>query len=200
MQQLVELSEFGKILVFLMLGIIFILLGYAVNRILKKPVPNDLKNANYECGEEGIEPSRIPFNMRFYIIAILFLLFDVELVFLFPWASSYADPATLKAIPIWGVYNLIEMAIFIGLLLIGLAYVWNKGDLEWIRPKMVALKSNSKVPFEMYDSINNQKYMVKEFSMPTENKPEEKSNEATPAPNVIKAPPFRSAIKKETNE
>lgn len=197
MQSEIQLSEFGKILVFLLLGVIFILLGYAVNRLLKKPVPNALKNANYECGEEAIEPSLVPFNVRFYIIAILFLLFDVELVFLFPWASSYADAETLKSIPIWGIYNLIEMGIFIGILLLGLAYVWNKGDLEWIRPKMQNLKSNSKVPMSLYENVNAKVYQTRAFTMqetPVIN------TEANVQASTVSAPPFRSALRKQNNE
>jgi NADH-quinone oxidoreductase subunit A len=155
-----ELSEFGKILVFMILGMSFILLGYAANAIIKKPVPNPIKNDTYECGEVSESPSRIPFNMRFYIIAIIFLLFDVELVFLFPWSTIFADAEILKTIPQWGLFNLIEMFVFIALLLLGLAYVWVKGDLEWLRPKINIPVSNANIPLNLYDNINQKIYPI----------------------------------------
>ena len=78
----------------------------------------------YECGEEPIGDTRIKFNTRFYVIALIFLIFDVEIVFLFPWGVVYREI---------GMLAFVEMLIFIGILLVGLAYVWAKGDLEWIR-------------------------------------------------------------------
>lgn len=200
-----ELSEFGRILVFMILGVSFILLGYAANALIKKPVPNPIKNDTYECGEISESPSRIPFNMRFYIIAIIFLLFDVELVFLFPWSTIFADAELLKTIPQWGLFNLIEMFVFIALLLLGLAYVWVKGDLEWLRPNIVTPTSNANIPLNLYEKINQKKYTVKEFVL---EEPKEAVNAAntstetkTAAPaGMVRRPPFRTAVKKETNE
>lgn len=200
-----ELSEFGKILVFMILGLSFILLGYAANALIKKPIPNPIKNDTYECGEISESPSRIPFNMRFYIIAIIFLLFDVELVFLFPWSTIFADAELLKTIPQWGMFNIIEMFVFIALLLLGLAYVWVKGDLEWLRPNIVSPISNANIPLNLYEKINQKKYIVKEFVL-EEPKVAESTQVAntetkTAAPaGIVRRPPFRSAIKKETNE
>ncbi len=198
-----ELSEFGKILVFMLLGISFIALGYAVNYLIKKPNPNDIKNDTYECGEINQTSSRIPFNMRFYIIAIVFLLFDVELVFLFPWSTIYADVELLASVPQWGSFNLIEMFVFIALLLLGLAYIWKKGDLEWMRPQVVIPSTDSKVPSSFYESINEKKYSVKKFEL-IEIKKEENipsaTTSASPAPATVRRPPFRSAVKKENNE
>lgn len=200
-----ELSEFGRILVFMILGVSFILLGYAANALIKKPVPNPIKNDTYECGEISESPSRIPFNMRFYIIAIIFLLFDVELVFLFPWSTIFADAELLKTIPQWGLFNLIEMFVFIALLLLGLAYVWVKGDLEWLRPNIVTPTSNANIPLNLYEKINQKIYTVKEFVL---EEPKEAVNAAntstetkTAAPaGMVRRPPFRTAVKKETNE
>jgi NADH-quinone oxidoreductase subunit A len=163
MAEILEPTEFGKILIFMLLGVLFILVGYAINRLLRTPTPNDLKNANYECGEESNGPTHIAFNPRFYLIAIIFLLFEVELIFLFPWATVYADATALRDIPNWAIYNLTEMGIFIGLLLIGLAYVWNKGALEWVKPQQRTLKSNSKVPSSMYEAINKTEYSIRPF-------------------------------------
>jgi NADH-quinone oxidoreductase subunit A len=78
----------------------------------------------YECGEDPVGDTHIKFNARFYVIALIFLIFDVEIVFLFPWAVVFRQI---------GVLAFVEMFIFIGILLVGLAYVWAKGDLEWIR-------------------------------------------------------------------
>lgn len=200
-----ELSEFGKILVFMILGISFILLGYAANAIIKKPVPNAIKNDTYECGEISESPSRIPFNMRFYIIAIIFLLFDVELVFLFPWSTIFADAELIKTIPQWGVFNLIEMFVFIALLLLGLAYVWVKGDLEWLRPKIVTPSSNANIPLNLYEKINQKKYTIKEFVLEepkvAESTQATSTETKTVAPaGMVRRPPFRTAVKKETNE
>jgi len=199
-----ELSEFGKILIFMILGISFILLGYAANALIKKPIPNPIKNDTYECGEISESPSRIPFNMRFYIIAIIFLLFDVELVFLFPWSTIFADVEILKTIPQWGLFNLVEMFVFIALLLLGLAYVWVKGDLEWLRPKIQLPVSSANIPLKLYDNINTKKYTVKAFVAEEPIKTEEtntntETKTAAPA-SMVRRPPFRTAVKKDTNE
>ena len=199
-----ELSEFGKILIFMILGISFILLGYAANALIKKPIPNPIKNDTYECGEISESPSRIPFNMRFYIIAIIFLLFDVELVFLFPWSTIFADVEILKTIPQWGLFNLVEMFVFIALLLLGLAYVWVKGDLEWLRPKIQLPVSSANIPLKLYDNINTKKYTVKAFVTEEPIKTEEtntntETKTAAPA-SMVRRPPFRTAVKKDTNE
>lgn len=196
-----ELSEFGKILLFMLLGIAFILIGMAVNAFLKKRNPNDIKNSTYECGEITEGPSRIPFNMRFYIIAIIFLLFDVELIFLFPWSTIFADKNLLSTVPHWAMFNMIEMGIFIFVLLLGLAYVWRKGDLEWIRPEIIIPTANTKVPKNLYESINNIQYSIKEFKLIEKvESPEPAASTSTSAPTSVRRPAFRSAIKKENNE
>ena len=198
-----ELSEFGKILLFMLLGIAFILAGMFVNSFLKKKNPNLIKNSTYECGEVSEGPSRIPFNMRFYIIAIIFLLFDVELVFLFPWSTIFADKNLLQTVPHWAAFNMIEMSIFIGILLLGLAYVWRKGDLEWIRPSIALPSSNTVVPLKLYEELNNINYKLKEFKLIEKVEVTETVTSASatnPAPTTVRRPPFRSAIKKESNE
>jgi NADH-quinone oxidoreductase subunit A len=203
MQGSEEISEFGKILVFMLLGIIFILVGIAINAFLQKSKPNAIKNSTYECGELTEGPSRIPFNMRFYIIAIVFLLFDVELIFLFPWSTIFADKILLANVPNWALFNMIEMSIFIFILLLGLVYVWRKGDLEWIRPKIQIPTAQSPVPVQLYDAINKLNYTVREFKL--EEKVEVLETAAptsapAPAPAGVRRPPFRSAVKKDTNE
>ncbi len=201
MQASGELSEFGKILLFMLLGVSFILIGMAVNALLKKKNPNPIKNSTYECGEVTEGPSRTPFNMRFYIIAIIFLLFDVELIFLFPWSTIFADKNLLANVPHWAAFNMIEMSIFIFILLLGLAYVWRKGDLEWIRPTIVIPSANTAVPKNLYEAINNINYTVKEFKLAEKEEiPEPVAATTSAAPTTVRRPAFRSAIKKDTNE
>lgn len=118
------LFDFANIFVFLIAGIVFILLNILISSIAQTRLFTKEKSIAYECGEEPIGDTRIKFNTRFYVIALIFLIFDVETVFLFPWAVVYRQI---------GMLAFVEMLIFILILLVGLAYVWAKGDLEWIR-------------------------------------------------------------------
>lgn len=118
------LLDFATVFVFLVAGCIFILFSTTVSRILHKKVYSAEKFISYECGEDPVGDTRVKFDSRFYIIALIFLIFDVEIVVLFPWAVVFKE---------LGTFAFIEMMIFVFLLLIGLAYVWAKGDLEWIK-------------------------------------------------------------------
>jgi NADH-quinone oxidoreductase subunit A len=201
MQGSQDISEFGKIFIFMLLGIAFILIGMAINAFLQKSKPNPLKNSTYECGEITSGPSRTPFNMRFYMIAIVFLLFDVELIFLFPWSTIFANKELIETIPQWGLFNMVEMSIFIFILLLGLVYVWRKGDLEWIRPQINLTKANTSIPSNFYEAINTINYTVKSFKVKEKEVVAEVAPAATnAAPAGIRRPPFRSAVKKESNE
>jgi NADH-quinone oxidoreductase subunit A len=84
--------------------------------------PDAEKSSPYECGFEAFEDSRMKFDVRYYLVAILFIIFDLEIAFLFPWAVS------LDAI---GGFGLLSMAVFLGVLIVGFAYEWKKGALEW---------------------------------------------------------------------
>lgn len=120
------LTEFGKIFIFIVLGVLFVAGGMIVAWLLRPHRPYPEKTASYECGEEPIGNAWIRFNVRFYVIALIFLIFEVEIVFLFPWALVYRE---------LGLFAFIEMAIFLVILLVGLAYVWVKGDLDWDKPR-----------------------------------------------------------------
>ena len=200
MQDTVQISEFGKILVFLVLGVLFILAGYGVNALLSKKKPNPIKNATYECGEETVGNSWVQFNMRFYVIALLFLIFDVEIVFLFPWATVYAAPQFLANIPHWGILSLSEMFVFIGLLLLGLLYVWHKGDLNWLSSKQQIASINTNIPFANYLALNSKKYIVKAFvlneEMPAMAAAPANTGNITAAPTSIRRAPIKTIIKK----
>ena len=102
------------------LALPFVLLG--LSRLLQRRVFEREKLLPYECGVEPIGDARDRFSVRFYIVAMLFLVFDVEVVFLFPWAIIYDKLA---------IFGLVEMLVFIGILVVGYYYAWRKGALEW---------------------------------------------------------------------
>ncbi len=118
------LFNFANVLVFLVVGCVFVVLNTTLSRLLHTKLFTEEKFIPYECGEDPIGDTRIKFNTRFYVIALIFLIFDVEIVFLFPWAVVFRSI---------GLLAFVEMLVFIAILLVGLAYVWAKGDLEWIR-------------------------------------------------------------------
>jgi NADH-quinone oxidoreductase subunit A len=120
------LSDFGIILLFFIIGFVFVGIGLATAMLVRPNKPNPIKNATYECGEELLGPSWVKFNIRFYVVALAFLLFDVEVVFLFPWAVVFKG---------LGWFAFTEMVVFVLILMAGLAYLWGKGDLEWEKPK-----------------------------------------------------------------
>ena len=118
-------TEFGRVLIFLIVGVVFVAGGLVFAWLLRPHRPYPSKLATYECGEVPVGDTRVRFNIRFYVVALIFLLFDVEVVFLFPWALVYRDLG-------WSAF--LEMVVFLGILLVGYAYVWRKGDLDWDKP------------------------------------------------------------------
>jgi NADH-quinone oxidoreductase subunit A len=118
------IENFSIVLLFLLVGIIFVFGTLLLSRIIQPKKVTPTKITNYECGETPIGGSWIQFNSRFYIVALIFIIFDVEVVFLYPWAVVFKK---------LGLFAFIEMMIFIFILIVGLAYVWGKGDLEWIK-------------------------------------------------------------------
>lgn len=120
------LTEFGKVLIFFLLGIVFVGGGLAVAWLLRPRRPYAEKLATYECGEEPLGNAWVRFNIRFYVIALIYLVFAVEVVFLFPWALVYRS---------MGLVAFLEMAVFLAVLIIGFIYVWAKGDLDWDKPR-----------------------------------------------------------------
>ena len=116
------LSEYLSIIIFLFIALI-LSLGFIVANYLASPSnPDPDKLSAYECGFEAFSDSRIQFDVRFYLVAILFIIFDLEIAFLFPWAISLGSIGTL------GFYS---MMIFLFTLTIGFIYEWKKGALEW---------------------------------------------------------------------
>jgi len=181
MQEVSQLTEFGKVLLFLIMGVLFLLLTFFLGKLISLRKPNPEKLTSYECGEEPVGTSWIQFNSRFYVISLIFLLFDVEIAFIFPWTTIFGQPSLLIADPRWGWLTLIEMFIFIGILILGLMYVWIKGDLEWIRPMPVLPAVESAIPASAYKNINNATYTMRSFSNDPVAEPATENNSTEPA-------------------
>jgi NADH-quinone oxidoreductase subunit A len=177
-----------------------LLATFLLSKLLSPNKPNPEKLSSYECGEEPEGNSWIQFNPRFYVIALVFLLFDVEMAFIFPWATIFGQEALIAADPRWGWFTLIEMFIFVGILILGLVYVWKRGDLEWIRPQPNIPTVDTAIPLSVYTRINNEKYTVKAFVAKSEpaaaNTVEEIKTEAVAKPKPAFKPTFRKTIEK----
>lgn len=116
------IAEYWPVLLFIAVAVGLGLVLLAVGMLAGPRRPEAEKLAPYECGFEAFEDARARFDVRYYLLAILFIIFDLEIAFLFPWAVVF------KQI---GIVALIEMALFLLLLVVGFAYVWKKGALEW---------------------------------------------------------------------
>ena len=119
------LFSFASVLLFFVVGFIFLAITLVLSRLIQpRGKPGADKYIPYECGEVPEGSAWIRFNIRFYVIALIFIIFDVEIVFLLPWAVVFKR---------LGAFAFIEGLIFIVILAVGLAYVWRKGDLEWVK-------------------------------------------------------------------
>lgn len=123
------LFDFANVLVFLVLGAAFVGLNLLIGRILRPSNPQIRKLSTYECGEPAVGSAWVNFNVRFYIIALIFIIFEVEIAFIIPVATVFRRWIEAGQ----GMFAFIEVFLFIGILLIGLAYAWRKGDLEWVK-------------------------------------------------------------------
>src|SRR5690606_23268815 len=144
-------------------GALLVLFTLLLGKIISPKKPTKEKLSTYECGEEAQGSSWIQFNARFYVIALIFLLFDVELIFIFPWATVFGQTDFIAADPRWGWFTLLEMFVFIGILIVGLLYVWRKGDLEWIKPQPVTPRVQVNIPRAAYERLNRERYPVQKF-------------------------------------
>ena len=150
-----ELSGFGTVLLFLVGGGLFVSITLFVGKLLRPNRPDEQKLTTYESGEDPHGTAWVNFNVRFYIIAVIFLLFELELVFLFPWAIVFGDKELIESTDgLWGWFSLIETFIFIAILGVGLIYVWSSGMLDWVKPIPKSEVLESKVPTEKYQEIN----------------------------------------------
>ncbi len=166
----------GHFLVFTLVTIGFLIAPLLIGRLVRPRLPGAEKDAAYECGEPTIGSSYIQFDLRFYVVALLFIIFDVEVVFFFPWASIYGTAVQLmdplltsgdrvllseqlmslapgsltadQAVTAQTAMKLawtgvVDVLVFFAVLLVGFAYVWKRGDLEWVR---TLSKSNRMAP------------------------------------------------------
>ena len=149
-------------LLFILAGIGMLLVPLVIGRFLRPKLPSEEKDAIYECGEPTIGSSYIQFDLRFYTVALLFIIFDVEIAFFFPWALVYGNAMQLadtglndgareviserlltapqepvsitsQAAQTLGLTGFFDILVFFGVLMVGFAYVWKRGDLDWIR-------------------------------------------------------------------
>jgi len=116
------LDNYLPIMIFIAIGIAIGVLPILAGFLLGPHKPDSEKLSPYECGFEAFEDSRMRFDVRYYLVAILFIIFDLEIAFLFPWA------VVLDSI---GLFGFVAMMIFLGILVIGFIYEWKKGALEW---------------------------------------------------------------------
>lgn len=136
-------GTYATVLIFVLVGFVFAGIALGVAKLLRPSNPSPAKMTTYECGELPTGSSWVRFNVRFYLIALFFIVFDVEVIFLYPWAVVFKQlypVAGLGALVFW------EMILFLGILAVGLAYVWVKGDLAWVKQLIERAPEDSAAP------------------------------------------------------
>ena len=123
-----NLDQYLPVLLFILIGIAVGIVPLVLGYILGPNRPDPAKNSPYECGFEAFEDARMKFDVRYYLIAILFILFDLEVAFLLPWATIFKEIVQTDSVK-W--FGFIEMLIFIAILVVGFVYAWVKGALDW---------------------------------------------------------------------
>lgn len=116
------LAEYFPVLLFMVVAAVIGIALIAIGNVLGPKRAGAEKDSPYECGFEAFEDARMRFDVRYYLIAILFIIFDLEIAFVLPWATVFSR---------LGLFGLVEMGLFLGLLVLGFIYVWKKGALEW---------------------------------------------------------------------
>jgi NADH-quinone oxidoreductase subunit A len=116
------LAEYFPVLLFILVGLVVGAAPVILGRALGPHRPDPEKLSPYECGFEAFEDARMKFDVRYYLVAILFILFDLEIAFLFPWATVINDI---------GLFGFLSMMLFLAILVVGFVYEWMKGALEW---------------------------------------------------------------------
>jgi NADH:ubiquinone oxidoreductase subunit 3 (subunit A) len=118
------LASYSSVLAFIVVALGFLVVNLLVWKVLRPSRFSEEKLTTYECGENPTGSAWVQFNIRFYVFALIFIVFDVEAVFLLPWAVVFRE---------LGMLAFVEGLVFIAILVVALAYVWRKGDLEWVR-------------------------------------------------------------------
>jgi NADH-quinone oxidoreductase subunit A len=134
--------HFGAALAFALVACLFLAVTLGLGKLLRPSAQNARKGTVYECGEQPIGGGWFNFNPRFYVVALIFLIFDVEVAFTYPVASVFRRWVARGE----GAIAFFEIAAFVGVLALGLAYVWAKGDLEWIRQLGDAEPEDARTP------------------------------------------------------
>jgi NADH-quinone oxidoreductase subunit A len=116
------LTNYLPILIFMGIGVAIAMLPLIINRIIGPYKPNAEKQSPFECGFPAFEDARLPFDVRYYLVALLFIIFDLETAFLFPWAVAIRNI---------GWFGFISMMVFLAILIVGFIFEWKKGALEW---------------------------------------------------------------------
>ncbi len=112
------------LLIFIIFGILMVLVALLMGGLVRRRISHTVKGEAYECGEPAIGPSWVQFDLRFYVVALVFIIFDVEIALFYPWAVVYKTA---------GVAGLLDMLFFFGVLVVGFLYLWRFGYLEWVR-------------------------------------------------------------------
>jgi len=123
-----DLQQYLPVILFILVGIAVGIIPQVLGFVFGPQRPDAAKNSPYECGFEAFEDARMKFDVRYYLVAILFILFDLEIAFLFPWAAIFKEIVATDAVRLFGF---VEMFVFIGILVVGYVYAWAKGALDW---------------------------------------------------------------------
>ncbi len=149
-------QQYIHLFTFIGTGILFLSLTFLISKILRPNRPDAEKLSTYECGEEAISFGQIQFNSRFFVVALVFVLFEVEIIFLFPWAITFSNPPSqVQNTTSWAQLALIEMLVLVVVIALGLAYAWAKGHLDWIKPETKPTDFKSPIPLKAYEQYTN---------------------------------------------
>ena len=133
--------HFANVLVFFVLAVIFVGAMLALGRLLRPDNPEHVTLSTYECGEPPTGSAWVNFNIRFYLVALIFVIFDVEIAFMYPVPVVYREWVLNGQ----GWFALAELLVFVAILFVGLVYVWVKGDLEWLKRVPPAARSEAEL-------------------------------------------------------
>ncbi|MGH7178688.1 MAG: NADH-quinone oxidoreductase subunit A [Tepidisphaeraceae bacterium] len=127
-----------SVTIFVAFGAVFVFANLAIGALARPRIPNPEKSAVYECGEPTIGSSWVQFDLRFYIVALVYLIFDVEVALFYPWAVAFGSAGELGKAAGMTTFSvrqvaLVDMLFFFGVLLVGFAYLWRFGYLDWVR-------------------------------------------------------------------
>jgi NADH-quinone oxidoreductase subunit A len=117
-----DISNYNAVAIFIGFGLVFVVINYTLNALITRKVAEPQKYDSYECGEVPQGTAQVQYNVRYFMFALIFVLFDVEVIFVFPWAVVFRE---------LGLFAFVEMLIFLLILILGLVYAWRKGVLHW---------------------------------------------------------------------